>query len=94
MVDAHNPGLAPVPGWTAPALRLPLPSFLIGLLADCADRVSLAEVALIGRHVLDAAVPVLRVVPVDKTIHPGFCREQISEPPQRITLVVLHGAEP
>jgi hypothetical protein len=59
MVDAHNHGLAPVAGWPAPALRMPLTSFLIGLLADGADRVSMAGVALIGRHVLDAAVPVL-----------------------------------
>ncbi len=68
---------------------MPLPCFLVGLLADGADRVSLAVVALIGRHVLDTAVPVLRVGPLDKAIHPGLHRKQIPESPKRITLVVL-----
>jgi hypothetical protein len=56
-------------------------SFLIGLLADGADRVSLTVVPLIGRHVLDAAMPVFSVVPVDKAIYPGFYREQFPEAP-------------
>jgi|LakMenE01Jun11ns_1017448.scaffolds.fasta_scaffold9911441_2 hypothetical protein len=94
MVDAHNLWLAPVAGLTTPALRMPLPSFLIRLLSDGADRVSFTVMPLVGGHVLDAAVPTLSVTPVDKAIHPGFYREQSPEPPQRITLVVFHGAEP
>ena len=57
-------------------------SFCVGLLADGADRISLAVVTLIGRHVLDAAVPVFTVVPDNKAIHPGFHREQIPKPPE------------
>ena len=49
-----------------------LPSFLISLLTDAADRISLTVVALIGRHVLDAAMAVLTVVPVNKAIDPDF----------------------
>ena len=66
-----------------------LPSLLVGLLPDGTDPIGLAVVALIGRHILDAAMPVLSVVPVDKAFHPGFHREQIPESPERITLVVL-----
>jgi len=73
---------------------MPLPSFLIRLLSDGADRVSFTVMQLVGGHLLDAAVPTLSVTPVDKAIHPGFYREQSPEPPQRITLVVFHGAEP
>ena len=71
-----------------------LPGFFVDMSALTADFDGMAAVALVGRHELDAAVAVLSVVPVDKAIHPGFYREQIPEPPQRITLVVFHGAEP
>ena len=94
MVDAHNLWLAPVTDVTTPALRMLLPSFFVGLLPDGTDPIGLAVVPLIGRHILDAAVPVFSVVPVDKAIHPGFYREQIPEAPQRLTLVVFHGAKP
>ena len=71
-----------------------LQSFLIGLLRDAADRVSLTVVTLIGCHVLDAAMLMIRIVPVNKTIDPGFYRVQVSKSPQRITLVVFHSPEP
>ena len=41
----------------------------------------LAVVPLIGRHIIDAAMPVLTVVPVDKAIHPGVYRVQFPEAP-------------
>jgi len=81
MVDAHNLWLAPVTDLTTPALRILLPSIFVDLLTDRADRIRLTVVPLIRRHILDAAMPVLTVVPVDKTIHPGFYREQITEAP-------------
>ncbi|WP_221630184.1 hypothetical protein, partial [Synechococcus sp. BSA11S] len=66
MVDAHNLWLAPVTDVTTPALRILLPSFFVGLLTDGTDPNGLAVVPLIGRHILDAAMPVLSVVPADK----------------------------
>jgi len=74
MVDAHNLWLAPVTDVRTPALRMLLLSFLVGLPPDGTDPIGLAVVPLIGNHILDAAVTVLSVVPVDKAIHPG-CTE-------------------
>jgi hypothetical protein len=50
-------------------------------------------VTLIGRDVLDAAVVLLRVVPVNKAIDPGSNRKKIPETTHWIALVVFHGAE-
>ena len=52
-------------------MRMSASSLLVGLLPDGADRLSLAIVALIGRHIFDATVAVLAVVPINKAIHPG-----------------------
>ena len=71
-----------------------LTSLLIGPLTDRADRVSFSVVSLVWRDVLDAAVAVLSVVPLDKAIDPGLYREQIPETAHWIALVVFHGAEP
>lgn len=93
MVDPCNLRLLSVAGWPAPALKMSLSSFLIRLRPDGTDHVSLAEMALNGRHVPDAAVAVIAVVPVYKRIHPCFERQQISESPELITLMVFNRAE-
>jgi hypothetical protein len=89
MVDLDHLGLLPAAWWPAPALRMPAVSLLVGLLTDGADRIGLAVVTLIGRHILDAAVAMLAVVPLHKAINPGSYRNQIPEAPQRIALVIL-----
>jgi hypothetical protein len=63
-------------------------------LTDRADRISFSVVTLIGRDVLDAAVVLLRVVPVNKAIDPGSNRKKIPETTHWIALVVFHGTEP
>ena len=69
-------------------------SLLVGLLTDGADRIGLPVVTLIGRHIQDAAVAMLAVVPLHKTFNPGSYRNQIPEAPQWIALVIFHGAKP
>ena len=71
MVDLHNLGLFPAAWLLAPALRVPLTSFVIGLLPNGTDRVRLTIMTLIGRHILDAAMSVFVVVPPDKAIDPA-----------------------
>lgn len=61
-------------------------SLFVGLLADGPDPIGLDVVALIGLQILDTALPVLSVIPVDKAIHSGFHRRQIPEWSERITL--------
>ena len=61
MVDLDNFGLWPAAWWPAPSLRMPAASLLINLLTDGADRIDLAVVILIGRHLLDAAVAMLEL---------------------------------
>jgi hypothetical protein len=50
-------------------------------------------VTLIRRHVLDAAVAVLSVVPLHKAIHPGSHCEKIPKAPMWIALVVFQRTE-
>jgi hypothetical protein len=70
-----------------------LTSLLIGLLTDGADRISLTVVTLVWRHILDAAVTVLSVIPLYKAIDPGPHREKIPEAPVWIALVVFQRTE-
>ena len=70
-----------------------LAGLFIGLLPDRADRISFTVVALIGRHVLDAAVAMLSVVPLHKAIHPASYCEKIPEAPVWIALVVFQCTE-
>jgi hypothetical protein len=70
-----------------------LTRLLIGLLPDLADRISFSIVTLIGRHVLDAAMAMLSVVPIYKAIDPGSHGEKIPETTHWIALVIFHGAE-
>ncbi len=72
-------------------------SLFVGLLADGSDPNRFAEdcvyglevVALIGLQILDTALSVLIVIPVDKAIHSSFHRRQNPEWPERITLASL-----
>ena len=94
MILPHDLWLRPIPCWSGPAAWMLLTSLLISLLTDRADRVSFSVVSLVRRHVLDAAVAVLSVVPLDKAIDPDSHREKIPETTCRIALVIFHGAEP
>jgi len=71
MIDLNRFGLRPVPWMTAPSLWILLSCFFIGLLTAEAYFFRLAIVPLIGRHILDATVSVIVVVPVDKPVNPG-----------------------
>lgn len=50
---------------------------LIGLLPNPADRINSNGVPLIWRHLLDATVAIVVVVPVDQAIYPSTHRQQI-----------------
>ena len=93
MIHLHDLWLRPISWWSGPAAWMTLASLLIGLLTDRADRISLTVVTLIRRHVLDAAVAVLRVVPLHKAIHPGSHCEKIPKAPMWIALVVFQRTE-
>ena len=71
MICLHDLWLRPIAWWSGPAAWMTLASLLIGLLSDRADRIRFTIVTLVGRHVLDAAVAMLSVVPVHKLIDPG-----------------------
>lgn len=89
MGDVHNLWLPSVTDLTIPALRMLLPSLLVGLLPDVTDPsrftvdcvYGLVVVPVIGCLILDAAMSMLSVVPVDNAINPGFQQKQILESP-------------
>jgi len=62
----------------------------IRLLTDGADRISFSKVPLIGRHVLDATMAMLAVVPLDKAFNPTAHGIQVAKPAQWVALVVFH----
>jgi hypothetical protein len=70
-----------------------LTRLLIGLLPDLADRISFSIVTLVWRHILDAAVTMFSIIPLDKAINPGSHGEKIPETTHWIALVIFHGAE-
>ena len=94
MIHPYDLWLRPIARWSGPAARMLCTRLLISLLTDRADRVSFSVVTLVRRDVLDAAVAVLSVVPLDKAIDPGSYREKIPETTHWIALVIFHGAEP
>ena len=89
VIHLHDLWLRPIAWRSGPAAWMTLASLFVGLLTDRADRISLIVVTLVRRHVLDAAVAVLSVVPVNKAIDPGPHREKIPEAPVWIALVVF-----
>ena len=54
----------------------------IRLLTDGADRISFPKVPLVGRHVLDATVAMLAVVPLHKAFNPTAHGIQVAKPTQ------------
>ena len=75
MVDFYDFRLFPVTRAFGPALGIKQNSLLVGLLSDCTDRIRLAVMPLIWRHVFDVTVAILSVVPLHKTFHPGTYRK-------------------
>ena len=80
MVDFYDFRLFPVTRALGPALGIKQNSLLVGLLSDCTDRIRLAVMPLIWRHVFDATVAMLIVVPIYKAVHPSAHRKQVSKP--------------
>ena len=62
----------------------------IGLLTDSTDRISFPKVPLVGRHVFDATVAMLAVVPLHKAFNPMAHGVQVAKPAQWVALVVFH----
>ena len=84
MVDTHNLWLAPIAWRSAPTLRMPLPSFLISLLADGADRVGLAVMAPgLIQSLSQGPLPVLSAWVEVGGIAPSLCLK--APPPQPIS---------
>ena len=62
----------------------------IRLLTDGADRISFSKVSLVWGDVLDAAMPMLAVVPLHKAFNPTAHGIQAAKPAQWVALVVFH----
>ena len=62
----------------------------ISLLTDGADRIGLSKVSLVWGDVLDAAMPMLAVVPLHKDFNPTAHGIQAAKPAQWVALVVFH----
>lgn len=63
----------PLARGSAPWLGMPFLGNLVGLLAQAKDSLLMAVVALFGSHKCDAAMFVLRVVPMHRYCHSATC---------------------